>query len=279
MIIKSIITRTLSLAMAAAIATTAGFAQETPPPSATATTLPVQRTLTDTTGRKIDVTITEKTATAIKAKRVSDGKEFSFELAKLSADDQAFVTGVVAAPVKKPTVLLVSKNDKIQTLLEKAGFDVTLPLTTNSVKEPDGQRVASAIIFLEKLPDDELKKFDIIWANEWTEGWMTTENATLNNGRTTRQADRVLNLVATGKLVVWNLYWKSSRKKLLAKEYTDHGLAITKEYMQSEENVISYNWEIRKWDAKTGSNPVVETHPEILDQVIAEAKKLSVTRP
>ena len=52
---------------------------------------PTTRTITDSGGRKIEVTIIEKSATGIKAKRQSDGKEFTVELAKLSPDDQAFV--------------------------------------------------------------------------------------------------------------------------------------------------------------------------------------------
>lgn len=103
------ICRLLSLSMATAIATTSGYARETPPPTATATTLPAQRTLTDTTGRKIDVIITSKTTTAIKATRASDGKEFTFELAKLSADDRAFVAN---ADLKKNTPVVLSKTSK-----------------------------------------------------------------------------------------------------------------------------------------------------------------------
>ena len=60
------------------------------------------RTITDSGGRKIEVTILEKSATGIKAKRTSDGKEFTVELAKLSADDQAFVGALKPAPTKNP---------------------------------------------------------------------------------------------------------------------------------------------------------------------------------
>lgn len=80
-----------------------GFSQGSTP---TATGMPVPRTLTSADGRKLEVTLLEKTATAIKAKRASDGVEFTLELAKLSADDQAFIAGLavpVAAPEIAPT--------------------------------------------------------------------------------------------------------------------------------------------------------------------------------
>ena len=75
MTIRSTIARILSLGLAAAIATTSGFGQDFPSSPAVSTTLPVARTLTATDGRKLDVTITGKTATVIKAVRKSDGKE------------------------------------------------------------------------------------------------------------------------------------------------------------------------------------------------------------
>ena len=67
---------------------------------------PTTRTITDSGGRKIEVTIIGKSATGIKAKRTSDGKEFSVELAKLSADDQAFVGGL------KPTLSGTPETEK-----------------------------------------------------------------------------------------------------------------------------------------------------------------------
>lgn len=153
----------MSLAMAAMFATTA-YAQvvATPPTPATSdtgsTTLPVQRTLTDTGGRKIDVTITEKAATAIRVRRTSDGKDYDLPLAKLSADDQTFVASVESATPVTPVTLgttpvdptaphklnyipdPTSPNGKIRILLvagthdpsgnlaalQKAGFDVIL---------------------------------------------------------------------------------------------------------------------------------------------------------
>ena len=63
---------------------------------------PTTRTITDTSGRKIEVTIIGKSATGIKATRKSDGKEFAVELAKLSADDQAFVGTLKPALSKNP---------------------------------------------------------------------------------------------------------------------------------------------------------------------------------
>jgi len=103
MTIASPIARLLSLATAAAIATN-GFAQDSPTPpavtasTATATMLPAPRTLTDTTGRKLEGIILSKDATSIKFRR-PDGKEFDLPLANLSKADRAFVSN---AEVKKP---------------------------------------------------------------------------------------------------------------------------------------------------------------------------------
>ena len=101
---------------------------------------PTARTITDTSGRKIAVTIVEKSATAIKAKRTSDGKEFTVELVKLSADDQAFVGALKPAPSENPETekktlrvlyaippdaALVGDYYNVKALIEM-GYDVTL---------------------------------------------------------------------------------------------------------------------------------------------------------
>lgn len=186
MTIRSYIARLLSLGLAAAIATTAGFGQELPSSPAVSTTLPVVRTLTDTAGRKIDVTITEKTATAIKAKRVSDGKEFNFELTKLSAADQAFIAGLAAAsapPVKPRTVLLMDDNADLKPLLEKAGFIVTIPPTEKLNEDDAGNPIAVSYkyVTLSKYTDDQLKAFDLIWKGTGIGGSMQDKRTTKFN--------------------------------------------------------------------------------------------------
>lgn len=54
--------------------------------------LPVQRTLTDTAGRKMEVMIFSKTDTSVRVRRVSDAQEFEIPIVKLSDEDRAFLT-------------------------------------------------------------------------------------------------------------------------------------------------------------------------------------------
>ena len=65
-------------------------------PAAQKTIFPVQRVLTDTTGRKLDATILGKTATGIKCRRTSDGVEFVIDTVKLSLVDQNFIKSIGA---------------------------------------------------------------------------------------------------------------------------------------------------------------------------------------
>ncbi|MEO5715801.1 MAG: hypothetical protein ABIT37_20145 [Luteolibacter sp.] len=53
--------------------------------------LPVNHTLTDSSGRKIEATILSKSETIVKFRRVSDGKDYEMPIAKLSAEDQNFL--------------------------------------------------------------------------------------------------------------------------------------------------------------------------------------------
>jgi len=97
----------------------------------------------------------------------------------------------------------------------------------------------------------------------------------VNNIVDFKQFERLRDLIPTGKTVVWCREWKTSKNKFLARDEMQHpGRATTQEYMNSDGNVVFYNWQIRKWDSPNGSTPVVKEHPEILDQVAAEAKRL-----
>ena len=147
---RSIVTSLISLATVGAIAITPGFSQETPapavtaPPAAVATKLPVQRTLTSADGRKLDVTITDKSATAIKAK-TSGGKEFTLELAKLSADDQAFIISCKApVPVGKKILYVITRpnNGDLTNIeiLRSTGYDVTLAYMADGGKKGHGNK-------------------------------------------------------------------------------------------------------------------------------------------
>jgi hypothetical protein len=64
--------------------------------------LPVERSLTDTAGRKIETTILSMTATAIRFRRASDGREFDMPLEKLSPADQDFLKSLgKPGPIEK----------------------------------------------------------------------------------------------------------------------------------------------------------------------------------
>lgn len=96
MILRTTIVRLFSLGVAAVLAAnTSGFSQETTPPAAT---LPVERAITDTQGRAMQVTVLSKDTGSIKVRR-ADGKEFDIALDKLSETDRAFLAN---AEVKKP---------------------------------------------------------------------------------------------------------------------------------------------------------------------------------
>lgn len=121
--------KTLTLCAIALISTLL-FAQE---PSSQGLTMPVARVVTDLQGRKLEGTITGKTATEVAFTR-TDGQKFTIKLDTLSEGDQAFIAGLTAPDpkaVKKPTVLIVSdgigeKEKAAIKWLETAGFEVTM---------------------------------------------------------------------------------------------------------------------------------------------------------
>lgn len=244
-------------------ATTAGFSQETPTTPAPANTLPVQRTLTATDGRKLDVTITEKTATAIKGKTVS-GKEFDITLNKLSTEDQAFIAGLVAAPVKKPTVLLVEdKKRPVLDLLEKAGFAVTnVPGEVEEGQEKKATKDKDMRSTIGKMTDDEIKKFDVIWIN----------NPVEYRGNTITH--RLIDLIPLCKIVVWRRDWFIKREEWIkTKSPREHELTKTIPYVKSDKNLILFFDVIQQYNS---TEKKVEA-PEFRQKAIEEATKLMAT--
>ena len=132
------IIRLLSTTLAAAMASTmTGVSQEKAPQAAevlsasaaAAVSLPVERTLTSTDGRTINVTILDKTATGIKTEL--NGKTLNIPLSTLSAADQAFIAGCKAAVLPSKKVLYVLEVAVLPAdhanveLLKTAGYDVT----------------------------------------------------------------------------------------------------------------------------------------------------------
>lgn len=265
----------MSLALVAGLAATiAGFSEPTPaptgapaiaatePPPATATaaapenTLPMARTLTSADGRKLDVTILSKSATAIQC-RVGD-KEVAIPLDKLSADDQAFVAGLANMPTasnKKHTVLLACKDTKeaptdiqvnIAEVLEKIGYTVTICDDLN------------------KYTDEEIKKFDVIWF-----------------GNKENERERFIDFIPEGKLVV---YMNSSfpcdpitYNQLLTKKWSplseESPAYMKKPFVKYDKGIIFYSQiQIDFRNFKKNKSPCTKD-PEILGKVIEEIKK------
>lgn len=230
---------------------------------------PTTRTITGTGGRKMEVTILEKSATAIKAKRISDGKEFTFELAKLSADDRAFITGLaapVAPPVKQRTALLLGFSE-IQTQLEKAGFVVTKAPTESVNEDPLGtpSRVSIKYTTIAQFTDEQIKSYDLIWAS--SRGQRKTE-------------ERLTTLIPSYKgIIVWAEKWDRTRELLIKnqeKKFKPYSKATA--YMKPDGNVIFYSTTTSQWNTKTDNVEVLEEHPEMMEQAIVEAKRILGTR-
>ncbi len=77
--------------------------------------LPVNRTLTDTAGRKIEATITAKTDTSVKFRRRSDSKEFELELEKLSPQDREFVKAIgKPGPIEKTEIEITISGSSVK---------------------------------------------------------------------------------------------------------------------------------------------------------------------
>jgi len=256
--------------MAAAIAITTGFSQETPPPAAVpatmsaAATLPVQRTLTDTAGRKMEATLTEKTATTIKGKTVS-GKEFDIPLAKLSPEDQSFIEGLQIAPVappKKLRILLVSPDTETEAALSKAGYETTVIPRKQVMEDYRGNpsTVPSYFPEIEKFSDDDVRQYDALWVNG-------------NYSQTNK--DRLLTLIPVCRTVIWQLSTKITRAELLGEKPSKgkgRPANKTEPYVAVDGNITFYNNKTQEWNPKDGSRPITSNHPEILDEII---KKLA----
>ena len=86
---------------------------KTPTPNANAT-FPADRAITDSQGRKMEVTLQSKTATSIKFVRKADGKEFDLPLEKLSVEDRTFIATLTNPPAlaAKTSIKLDVKTTK-----------------------------------------------------------------------------------------------------------------------------------------------------------------------
>ncbi len=243
------------LAGLAATAITYADTSDTPVTQKAATAanvMPIARTLTAADGRTIDVVITAKTATGIKAKK-ADGKEFELTLDKLSDADKAFVAGLVEPPVKRPRMLFLSslgsekKNQIKWDKLKAAGFDVQVERTGKH----DG-----VIASLDKMSDDDLKAYDVIWSD-------------LDPG-----PKRLSELLPSynGVMVTKRLGSKHSRKTFLTREHLQ--IFGAKSYVNIDGNLILFFDCEAKWESKSGGREYGEIEPERIDEVIAAIKNL-----
>ena len=247
----------LSLCLVVAISTTiAGFSEPEAP--ATVETMPIVHIVTDIAGRKIEGTILSKDATSIQFSRAIDGKKFSLELSKLSTEDNAFIKRLEPAPVKKPRLLLISSDPKdIKKTLEKR-FEVTLAPTELLAEQPSGDPQDYTTKYMHLKVD--ANSFDIIWFTKLTCTQFKTRN-------------QIKEIVKSGKkILVIEKEWPLTFDEYIGKEkYKDHHYAAaSKPFIKSENNLISFSPTGEKWSHAAGESLILETKPEIYDQVITE---------
>lgn len=128
-------------------------------------TLPVARTVIDTAGRGLEGTILSKDADSIRFRRTSDGKDFDLPLAKLTADDQAFIARL-AAPTKSSGIKIVifkPTENVIKKVLAK-GLDVTLVDRENQML-PAWKTLYKSEKEIGN-PNEFIKPFDVYWADD-----------------------------------------------------------------------------------------------------------------
>jgi hypothetical protein len=141
--------------------------EKTSKSAASANTLPAPRTITDTKGRAMEGVIVSKTDKAITFERSSDKKRFEIQLDTLSDTDKAFVAGLVEPPVKKLRVIFFAEETADSRLAEKkikeAGFDIQVEKKVVITQNIPGDVYNERWPILEKLSDDEIKAYDVIW--------------------------------------------------------------------------------------------------------------------
>ena len=158
---------------------------QAPVPTASSQSLPVQRTITSADGRKLDVIITNKTATAIKVKTTA-GKEFTLEIAKLSTDDQTFVAGCKAPAAIGKKILYATNFPNVGDVanieaLRNTGYEVTLayvprngdknpnvPNDHNDIYDQGGHQKLTTVFT--NLYAANLADYDILWSAD-PSGW------------------------------------------------------------------------------------------------------------
>jgi hypothetical protein len=154
--------------------------------------LPIQRVLSDLSGRKLEVTILEKHDTTVKVRRSSDSKIYSLDLDKLSAEDREFANGLrTTPPASAPQSSIVPPG---QTQIEMAvcgsrvqvtrvgngplgviffghtGWRSEIPTIVNGAAEFDGLLPEKASFFLWDYPHEGPFKENSRALDEYDEG-------------------------------------------------------------------------------------------------------------
>jgi len=248
------------LGICAATAITYADTSDTPKAEVAATAenvMPVGRTLTSADGRTIDVVITAKTATGIKAKK-ADGNEFEIRLDKLSDADKVFVANLVEPAKKKPRVLYMGSHqgaapkhtELIVEKLKTAGFEVHIE-TSVGAKLPTGKstRIWPGI---DKMSDQEIQAYDVIWEDAGPR-------------------KRLLTLIPTYQgAIVMKEIGNNSLKDFLSDQIG--GTFGGKPHVEVNDNLIRYNYRLHEWSSK--GSVVGPAQPEYIDKAIAEVQKL-----
>ena len=233
---------------------------------------PVNRTLTSNDGRTIDVVITAKTESAIKARK-ADGTKFEIALDKLSEADKTFVAGLVVSPIQKMRVLMIGWDLYLSKRIKATEFEVT---------------VADSVEALKKLTDQELESFDAIMVTrEGCSRWWSTpvDKAPIQEGTEIYiQRDRILKLMGSGKVVAWKAIHKIQRSEFIENKQEPERFTPGEErvheapFVDVQNNTIFFSWNSRIWSRQRGKkkeqNEPFTYHSEFVDQTMGELKKV-----
>lgn len=140
------------------------------------TDLPVQRVLTDLSGRKLEVTILEKHETTVKVRSTSDGRVHILDLEKLSAADREFSNGLRPTTLTSTTAAVATPSGQtqmemticgVQTKVERVGngpvgviffghtgWDSIITTIVDGIGEFDGLLPEETSFFLWEYPHE-----------------------------------------------------------------------------------------------------------------------------
>lgn len=201
---------------------------------------PAIREITDSTGRKMQVTILSKTAESVKIRRTSDGKEFDFALDKLSEEDQQFVASAKAKKPKALMFLQMEYHKDIQTQLADAGYDWE-QVTWTLDKTGEYHKL---IWDISGIDEAKLAEYDILFYGEG-----------LGRGSEREEHEKWKGLMQTYKgVMVVRVFSNISAKRWLTGRGPEPQ-QMTK-FVETNDNIVFYNNRIKK--ATGGANQPFE---------------------